>query len=142
MYLFSFLFLGYIECLAQLTVVGEVNQEAFNDRFLYMSERKDTYFPQVITDEAGKIVAAGTLIVERKFIRNCGACGHIEDIVVDSAQRGKNLGKILLKRLRELALNELGCYKVILDCEEGKVPFYEKCGFTEKGRQMTLYKKT
>jgi glucosamine-phosphate N-acetyltransferase len=49
------------------------------------------------------------------------------------------LGKILLQALKELAI-ELGCYKVILDCEEGKVQFYEKCGFKEKGRQMAFYK--
>lgn len=104
-----------------------------------MNDRSEEYFPQVITDQTGKIMAAGTLILERKFIRNCGTCGHIEDIVVDSSQRGKQLGKFLLKFIKELAV-ELGCYKVILDCEEEKVTFYEKCGFSEKGRQMAFYK--
>lgn len=31
---------------------------------------------------------------------------------------------------------ELGCYKVILDCSEDNVPFYEKCGLTRKEVQM------
>lgn len=130
---------GYLECLAQLTVVGEISQEDFAERFKYMAARNDSYYPHVITDESGKIVAAGTLLIEWKFIRNLGKCGHIEDIVVDCQQRGKNLGKVLLMKLKNLAI-ELGCYKVILDCEEQKVQFYEKCGFTEKGRQMTFYK--
>lgn len=130
--------LGYLNCLLQLTVVGEIPMEQFKDRFDYMKDRSDTYFPHVITDETGKIIAAGTLLIEKKFIRNCGICGHIEDIVVDSSQRGKNLGKILLFSLKKLA-EDLGCYKVILDCEEGKVQFYEKCGFKEKGRQMAFY---
>lgn len=103
-----------------------------------MRDRCDTYFPCVITDSTGTIIAAGTLILERKFIRNCGLVGHVEDIVVDSSQRGKNLGKILLQILKDLAV-KMGCYKVILDCEESKVQFYEKCGFTEKGRQMAFY---
>lgn len=120
-------------------MVGDVSIEEFTDRFNYMKIHQDSYHPHVITNEAGKVIAAGTLFIEKKFIRNCGTCGHIEDIVVDSSQRGKNLGKILLKALKELA-EQLGCYKIILDCEEGKVQFYEKCGFKEKGRQMAFYK--
>ena len=125
--------------MAQLTLVGEISKEMFQERFNFMNERSEEYFPHVITDQTGKIIAAGTLILERKFIRNCGTCGHIEDIVVDSSQRGKQLGKFLLKFIKELAI-ELGCYKVILDCAEEKVEFYEKCGFSEKGRQMAFYK--
>jgi glucosamine-phosphate N-acetyltransferase len=33
----------------------------------------------------------------------------------------------------------VGCYKVILDCSEKNVPFYEKCGFTVKEKQMVVY---
>lgn len=29
-----------------------------------------------------------------------------------------------------------GCYKAILDCSDSNVPFYEKCGFTQKEVQM------
>jgi glucosamine-phosphate N-acetyltransferase len=108
------------------------------ERFNYMMARPDTYYVRVITSPSGQIVATGTLLVERKFIRGCGLAGHIEDIVVDGEQRGRNLGKILLDRLKSLA-QEIGCYKVILDCERDRVGFYEKCGFTEKGSQMTVY---
>ena len=30
----------------------------------------------------------------------------------------------------------MGCYKVILDCAEANVVFYEKCGLTRKEIQM------
>lgn len=33
----------------------------------------------------------------------------------------------------------LGCYKLTLDCSVANVPFYQKCGFGEKERQMVLY---
>ena len=33
----------------------------------------------------------------------------------------------------------MGCYKIILDCSVKNVPFYEKCGFVEKEREMALY---
>ena len=42
--------------------------------------------------DTGKVIATATLFVERKFIRNCGKCGHIEDVVVDSTYRGLRLG--------------------------------------------------
>ncbi len=42
--------------------------------------------------DGGRIVAAGTLLLERKFIRGCGTAGHIEDVVVDSTCRGQRLG--------------------------------------------------
>ena len=117
---------------------SSVNSFQKIDRFDYMKKGADSFFPHVIVDAQGQIAAAGTLFIERKFIRNCGRVGHVEDIVVSSRHRGKNLGRFLLQQLIELAQRE-GCYKIILDCEAEKVQFYEKCGFTEKGRQMALY---
>ncbi|KAJ2470452.1 Glucosamine-phosphate N-acetyltransferase-like protein [Coemansia sp. RSA 2322] len=72
---------GYIECLANLTVVGEVSEQMFAESFEDM-QRAGCYFIVVIEDlEVAKIVATATLVVEQKFIRNCGRVGHIEDVV-------------------------------------------------------------
>lgn len=96
-----------------------------------MKQCKDTYFVKVIEDtDKNVIVGSATLLIEQKFIRSCGLCGHIEDVVVDSQQRGNNLGKLLIDALKELAIQKK-CYKIILDCNEQNVPFYEKCGFTK-----------
>jgi glucosamine-phosphate N-acetyltransferase len=103
-----------------------------------MKQRPDSFFPHVIVDAEGQIAAAGTLFIERKFIHKCGRVAHVEDIVVSSRHRGKSLGRVLLQKLVELARQE-ECYKIILNCEVEKVQFYEKCGFTEKGRQMAMY---
>ena len=85
------------------------------------------------------IIGAGSVILEMKFIRNTGICGHIEDIVVDKTYRGKNLGLRVIQLLKELAYaNE--CYKVILDCEDHNQKFYEKCGFHRKGVEMACYR--
>ena len=100
---------------------------------------EDIYKIIVIEDlRRGKIVGAGSLIVEKKFVRNLGICGHIEDIVVDQTLRGKNLGRRIIDLLKALAQAN-NCYKVILDCAERNVKFYEKCGFKVKEVEMAWY---
>lgn len=83
----------------------------------------DTSSPHVGSDSQGldgKIVASGTLVMERKFIRGCGKVGHLEDIVVDKALQGTGVGKKLINVLVELS-ESLGAYKVSL--ATGK-PYY------------------
>ncbi|KAJ1951472.1 Glucosamine-phosphate N-acetyltransferase-like protein [Linderina macrospora] len=129
---------GYVECLSNLTVVGDISEQMFAESFEEM-QRAGGYFVIVIEDqESGRIVASGTLVVEQKFIRMCGRVGHIEDIVVAKGQQGKRFGFTIIKQLRELA-HATGCYKSILDCSEENAPFYEKCGLEVKGLQMAVY---
>ncbi|KAI4341967.1 hypothetical protein MLD38_026634 [Melastoma candidum] len=93
----------------------------------------------VIEDVASrKIVATGSIFVERKFIRGCGKVGHIEDVVVDGSTRGLSLGKRVVSFLADHA-RSVGCYKVILDCSMDNRAFYEKCGFKQKEVQMVRY---
>jgi glucosamine-phosphate N-acetyltransferase len=130
---------GHLKVMEQLTVVGTVTREEWTNRFLELRRQSETYFVAVVEDlQSGVIVASGTLLVERKFIRNAGLCGHIEDIVVDSSARGQNLGLKIVNNLVDIA-KRLGCYKVLLDCEKKNIPFYEKIGFREKEIQMVQY---
>jgi GNAT superfamily N-acetyltransferase len=93
----------------------------------------------VIEDQStGKIVGAGTIFLERKFIHGCGSVGHIEDIVTDESVRGKGLGKLIIHKLIEFGKKN-GAYKVLLSSLEKNVPFYEKCGLTPKSVSMALY---
>lgn len=84
------------------------------------------------------IIATATLFIEKKFIRGCASCGHIEDVVVDGGYRGKQLGKRVIERCMEEA-KARGCYKVILDCSEANASFYAKCGLERKEIQMVKY---
>lgn len=103
-----------------------------------MSQNKDTYFPIVAIDGNGKVAACGTLLIEFKFIHDCGKLGHVEDIVVRSDLRGTGLGKVIIEELKEVALRE-GCYKITLDCDPNNENFYGKCNFVTKGLQMVIY---
>lgn len=130
---------GYLQLLSQLTKVGDYDEATFLARFEEMRKRSDTYKVAVIEDlDKQQIIATATLVVELKFIRGCAKCGHIEDVVVDSTYRGLRLGLRVIEALMAAA-QDLGCYKVILDCSEDNVPFYEKCGLVRKEVQMVKY---
>lgn len=99
----------------------------------------DMYRQFVVVDtQDRRIVGAGTLLVERKFIHQCGQVGHVEDVVVAERCRGKQLGKLIMDALVAEA-RRANCYKIILDCAEKNVQFYERCGFTKKELQMVIY---
>jgi len=129
---------GICDLLGQLSISNFTKQQ-FEERFAEMEAQKNVYYVVVCEDtKRNKLAAVGTLFVEKKFLRSGGSCGHVEDIVVDSTYRGKNLGLKLIEQLKYVG-NKLGCYKIILDCSEKNVPFYEKCGFSRKEVQMALY---
>lgn len=127
---------GFTELLSQLTVTGDLTESKFNDRIDEIHRHGEMYHCIVIEDRnLHKIVASATLLVELKFARGCGKCGHIEDVVVNDKYRGERLGIRLIEELKRIGKN-LGCYKIILDCTQANVPFYEKCGFVRKEHQM------
>lgn len=130
---------GFMDLLRQLALVGEVSSEDFSRRFeeIFRAEGSPSFIA-VVEDEEGQIVAAGTLLIEKKFLRQCGSVGHIEDVVVDARMRGHHLGQRIVKFLTDYA-RDAHCYKVILDCSEDNVGFYEKCGFSRRDAHMAKY---
>ena len=43
------------------------------------------------------------------------------------------------KTICPICMDKQGKYKILLDCETNLIPFYGKCGFTDKGHQMVIY---
>lgn len=110
---------GHLDLLTGLTEAPDTGAQAYADRFQLLKIIPNTYYIIVFTpkDNPEKVVASGTLLVERKFIRNLASSAHIEDIVVDKAIQGKGLGKKLLQSLIILS-RALGNYKTLLDCSD------------------------
>ncbi|CAO3636333.1 unnamed protein product [Cunninghamella blakesleeana] len=130
---------GHLQVLSVLTEIGNHSREDWLNQFFYMKKRNDTYYNIVIVDDnTDSIAAVGTLLIERKFVHHNGIVGHIEDIAVANNQQGKKLGQRMIEALQYIGLKK-NCYKVILDCSIKNVPFYEKCGFTQKECQMAWY---
>ncbi|KAI8880437.1 acyl-CoA N-acyltransferase [Backusella circina FSU 941] len=130
---------GFLKVYEVLTEVGNHTKEEFLEQFNYMKKHNHEYHTITITDDSkDKVVAVGTILVERKFVHKNGLVGHIEDIAVDGNQQGKKLGLRIIQALKYIGAKQ-GCYKVILDCSEKNVPFYQKCGFERKEVEMAWY---
>tara|TARA_B110000305_G_C19027481_1_gene442192 strand:+ start:186 stop:578 length:393 start_codon:yes stop_codon:yes gene_type:complete len=127
--------------LAGLTKGCEYDEPLFLQRFDEMYPQESHSYKIIVVEDkqSGKIVGAGTIFNEKKFLRNTGITGHIEDIVVNKASRGQNLGLRIINVLTDIGFANK-CYKVILDCSDKNVGFYEKCGYKRKEVQMARYK--
>ncbi|KAI9033306.1 glucosamine 6-phosphate N-acetyltransferase [Hyaloraphidium curvatum] len=130
---------GHLQLLAQLTTVGNVSEDMWRDRFAFLRTHNDIFFTVIIEEIASRrVVGAGSLLLDGKFVHGCSKVGHIEDVVVDGSMRGKNLGTILVQTLTELGRAQ-GAYKVILNCLDDRVPFYTKTGYERRGNEMAHY---
>ncbi|KAG0725182.1 putative glucosamine 6-phosphate N-acetyltransferase [Chionoecetes opilio] len=109
---------GFLQLLAQLTKVGEISREKFEERFELMRGSSGHYYITVVEDEErGTVIASATLACELKFIRGCTKRGRLEDVVVSDQYRGRQLGKLIVTTINLLA-HHVGCYKLGLDCRD------------------------
>jgi len=113
---------GLLETYKEVWDITEISEETLNE---WLSN--DNYMI-VAENENGTIVGTCTLHIQKKFIRNGGVAGLIEDVAVRQNLRGKNVGTLLVKKALDLAKNK-NCYKVILSCFSERVSFYERNGF-------------
>lgn len=129
---------GFLQILSQLTKVGDVSLTQFLNRFAQMRASGDYYVTVIVDTRYDKIIGSATLVLERKFIHGCATRGRLEDVVVDDTYRGKQLGKLIVVTVSLLA-EQLGCYKMSLDCKDKLIPFYKSIGYTlEPGNANTM----
>ncbi len=103
--------------------------------FREIKKNKKHFIWVAIDKQTDGIIGMITLLVEPKFIHNCGYLGHIEDVVVHKDYEGKGIGKDLVKTALKQS-KKSDCYRVILNCSEENKEFYEKSGFREKEIEM------
>jgi glucosamine-phosphate N-acetyltransferase len=87
--------------------------------------------------DVGKVIGCATLVIDQKLIHNFGRVARIEEVVIHPDYRGKGLGKELIGYLtNEARLRR--CYKVILNCNDHNVKFYENCDFYKVANTMRI----
>ncbi|XP_042223696.1 probable glucosamine 6-phosphate N-acetyltransferase [Homarus americanus] len=132
---------GFLQLLGQLTKIGDISREKFNERFEAMRSCPGHYYVTVIEDtQLGQIVGSATLACELKFIRDCAKRGRLEDVVVSNEQRKQRVkSMILIVTTITLLAGEVGCYKMGLDCKDEMKLFYRSLGYSsEKGNDNTM----
>lgn len=127
---------GFLETIQYLSEIDNIPLDKFLETFQRMKRNTDNIVFVAVTDEE-KVVGVLTLLIEQKFIHGCGRVGHIEDVVVHGDFRGQGIARDLIKKAFEVAEKE-ECYKVILNCRNELVPFYEKFGFRKHELEMRL----
>lgn len=127
---------GHLELYKQLSTI---NPELITkiDYESYIDKLNDDHIIYVINDN-NIIIGSLTIFIEYKLLRNMGKVGHIEDVVIDRKYNGQGLGKKLINKAVEYCKNK-NCYKIILNCSDENIGFYEKCGFKKKENEMALY---
>lgn len=125
---------GYMDLMYEFT---NYNYPIIRDEFINFIDTRDNYRIVVIYSEIEKrIIGAGTIIIVRKIHNN--PIGQIEDVIISEKYRKNGLGKQIIEKLIDIGKNEFKCYKIILNCLEKNIKFYENCGFVEVGVEMKL----
>ena len=88
----------------------------------------------IVAMEEGNVLGYASIHYIKKITRKSGI---IEDVVVKENQRGKGIGKLLVKNLIEKAKKN-NCDKIILSYSEKNLKFYEKLGFQKNEFEMIM----
>jgi glucosamine-phosphate N-acetyltransferase len=121
---------GYFSTLKNLSELGTIggNMEKAEQILNSISANPLHRIFVAIDKETTEVIGTTTLLVEQKFIHSGGKAGHIEDVVTRKGFEGRGIGSALINHALHFA-KTAGCYKVVLDCSDTNISFYQKTGF-------------
>lgn len=116
----------------------DISYYSFCEQLKFLTNNNLCNIYIIYLKDINTIIGAGSIY---KFIKlhNNPIC-QIEDVIITEKYRGFGYGKILISKLCDIGLNKFKCYKVILNCLEKNIKFYEKCQFVVAGCEMKLNK--
>jgi RimJ/RimL family protein N-acetyltransferase len=125
---------GYMDLMFEFT---NYQYPITKENFINFIDTQKNYKTIVIySDKEKRIIGAGTIIIVHKIHNN--PIGQIEDVIISEKYRNNGFGKQIIEKLIDIGKNECKCYKIILNCLEKNIKFYENCGFINVGVEMKL----
>jgi glucosamine-phosphate N-acetyltransferase len=122
------------------SIVKEIETNPFHRIFIVYAIREDNKDGGDATDGRKVVVGTTTLLVEPKFIFGGGRVGHIEDVCVRKEFQGLGIGGWLVNHATMVAESMMGCIKIVLDCSDETMPFYESLGYSYQDNCMVKKK--
>lgn len=120
---------SFFETLSNLREVGDIS---FDFAAKIFEDCAAKGIITLVVEEDGKIIGTVRLLFEQKYYHGGRLAGHIEDVSTHKDHTGKGIASALIRRAIELC-REKNCYKIILDCSDEFVGFYQKLGFERSG---------
>lgn len=126
------------QCLALIeTLTGDKADDRWRETWDALLEEERG---AVLVAEEGETLLGVATISFNLAIRYAGEYCQLEELIVDSAARGKNAGGLLVQATvdaaRERGCAEMGLY--LVESTEGNRPFYEKYGFEFVGSELRM----
>jgi glucosamine-phosphate N-acetyltransferase len=121
---------GYFSTLGNLSELGSIEENIEKaEGILNSIDANPLHKLFVAVDkQTSEVIGSTTLLIEQKFIHSGGKAGHIEDVVTRKGFEGLGIGSALINHALLFA-KTVGCYKVVLDCSDANIRFYQKAGF-------------
>jgi glucosamine-phosphate N-acetyltransferase len=125
------------------TIIKEIESNPFHRIFVVYAVLQDNKEGRRsdAADDKKVIVGTTTLLVEPKFIFGGGRVAHIEDVCVRKEFQGSGIGGWLVSHVTTVAESVMGCVKIVLDCSDETMPFYESLGYSYQDNCMVKKKK-
>ncbi len=127
---------GFFATLRNLTQAEDISLERSQEILKQMNAQWTHIF--VAMHEDGNIVGSTSIMIEQKFIRSGALAAHVEDVVTREWYQWQGIASALMNHVVQVAKDKK-CYKIILDCDENLVGYYEKFWFEKKGTFMNQY---
>ena len=131
----------YMECLAELTSVNlPHDMKTTSEVAEYIAFLPDNQKIFVVS-YAEKIVATFSIMIEQKIIHQMSSVAHVEDVVIKKEFRGIGMGNTILDFIKAYCTtyndsHSHKIYKIILECSDDVLNFYERNEFKKVGYSM------
>ena len=115
--------------------IKKILEDGFNTSVSFEDYKENVNDNIYVIESEDKVIATATLHILNKFIHNGNRSGLIEDVAVSKEHRNEGYGELLINHCLSEA-KKFNCYKVILNCKDELIPFYEKNGFYKNNNEM------